>query len=345
MSQIPRRTPRRRLERKTSGHPGDASAQIDGQGQGAQPGGAAGEAARPEDDLSLQSAEKDHTLREGAGRRWRHAPRPPAVKASYAPDTSKLLVWGALFLVAVVIAGVFFLFKDRKPIEMEAAAYVKANSGPVAPVAPVPAASPAKSAPKGPDPAGKPAPSFNVNNPANRACFHAFLRFMHWAYGEGVESSGEVLSEKFQNEVSLSAVDDPDVREIHAQSLSFFRLGKERPMRLLLSSHMTADGPHGQARYEGDGTIGQLNQINQRIGELTSKARPRYGVPEFVKSPPPEGGERPRLHLDTEPGQPTDGPPGTESRAPAGGPPGQAPGSGSPPQERGGPPEPNKPME
>ena len=255
--------------------------------------------AKPRDELTLQSNA------EGTAKRKRHRPKrlpqPVSGKPLDIGDTSRFLALGLAAVVVAVLAGVYYLYRSSKSVDLQIRTYKD----------PDPALStPGDSAPKAGEsaPAKKAAPAFQVNNPANRAGFHAFLHYMDWAYSAGVEWKSEPLRAKFVAEFSLAGVDDPEVREIHAQVLEFLRAGGSEPFSPKQGGEMIVQGPHGQGQLGSGPNHEKLKQINLRLKELTSKARQRYGEPAIKQAPDPAPEDRPRLA----PGPAPDGLPAPE---------------------------------
>ncbi|MFH0938604.1 MAG: hypothetical protein V1899_04885 [Planctomycetota bacterium] len=119
-----------------------------------------------------------------------------------------------------------------------------------------------------------------ISNPANRECLHGFLNFMAWTYSEaGIKLNGTQIAAKFQTEVPVNLVNDPQVREIHALTLESFNLAKNHPQGRLDSSGFIANAPVGQSILISNERMQQWRKLIMRIKVLSHTACQRYGDP------------------------------------------------------------------
>lgn len=232
---------------------------------------------REDDGLSLQPLHSDEEQKAQV-RRNRHRRMPDPVaggKALDIGDTSKLLVYAGILVVATVLVTLWVIFKPE---------------GKPAPSTPGPVASP--DATKAPTPlagaqkatAASPAPVDYTANPANKACYFAYGKFMSWAFAEAMEGTSEELTEKFKKDVSVKGVTDPDLVELCSQALEFFRIATPKPLRSAFGGQIRVDDSRGHGTDNATGAQ-QIKAINLNMRLLNRKALQRYGQPDLYQAP------------------------------------------------------------
>jgi len=224
-------------------------------------------------------------------------------------DTSRLLVYAGIFVVIVILATLYMLFKpDSAPVKIatstasartvkdEPPAAAPATRTPEAPksintTAPttpkVETVTPAKPASESPKAAPAPAPAL-TDNAANKSAYFGYARFMAWAYSKGLELPGKALADKFKNEVSLKGVNDPDVTALYNESMEMFRACGDQTLRNS-GEQVRIDGPAGRASLEMSDTAKKVREANINMRVLNRKLEARYGKPEIpdFEAPPP----------------------------------------------------------
>jgi hypothetical protein len=174
-------------------------------------------------------------------------------------DTSKLLIIAWCVMGAVVAISVYLLLVHSSNSDQETR-----NATP-APVAAPPKAVPPKVDPKD---------AHLQSNPGNRAAAEAYFKFGKWAYTEATDWDGPRLTERFNTDVSLNNVDDPDIRELCKLQLENFALVKDHPLRPFES----VGGAGIETKRGTDSANIQSYKTNEnKIKALTLAIRNRYG--------------------------------------------------------------------
>lgn len=267
---------------------------ADGAASDAQPGDGdtgANPPAEEDDELALQITEE-------AAPRAPHHPRAIRTAADHIEakpmqigDPTSLLVWAAGAVVISIIISAYFLFRPAgtlpppereraKKSEKKSVSGSRKSSG-KSESSKKSSASKTKPKPISPEKKKKLDKEEALKaNTANQTSFHCYYAFMEWAYDKGMELNGEQLATRFKGKVSLSGVDDPDVRNLHGRVLELCADFKERPLNVAFVSSTDITGPHGHMKKSAVERRKKHKLAVMRIRGIAKKLLKRYGKPE-----------------------------------------------------------------
>ncbi|MCZ7648724.1 MAG: hypothetical protein M5U26_26280 [Planctomycetota bacterium] len=218
-------------------------------------------------------------------------------------DTSNLIPIAGLAAVVIIVVGCYFAFKPapppKPPAQREAqespAAQSESPGAQSKPAAVKPSTSGAKATK--PTPASKTAASVNTSNPSNREAFHNYMRWIAWAYRDGLNLNEEVLTPKFRETVTLRGVDDPQMLDLHAKMLQNLKI---YPLAPLVPTGTLDFGPGGVTKGHEDDPKTRREKLNLAVAmrRLVTTLKERYGVPVIDNPAEPEKTAAPAVPED-----------------------------------------------
>ena len=215
----------------------------------------------PNDELALQEMPEVNYPGEAFKRPRKKAPVQNTGTSLDIHDTSKMLVVAWCVMGAVIAISVYLLLVHSSNSDEETR---KANA----------AEAPKPAAPKAP-PKEDPKDARLKANPANRTAAEAYFKFGKWAYSEAADWDGAKLSERFNSDVPLGNVDDPDIRELCRMQLENFALVKDHPLRPFES---VAGGSIDVQQGTQPANVQKYKLNDNKMSALTLALRTRYGL-------------------------------------------------------------------
>jgi len=187
-------------------------------------------------------------------------------------DTSNLLVYAGIAVVVCVIGGVLWLILSNRPdktanVDPTATPAANAPSSPGAPTSP------------GNTPASPGTPKVDYTaNPANKAAFHAMMKFTDWAMINALEMKAPELIKKFQSAVPMAGVTDPEVKDLYNKLIEFFTAGGDHPLNAIAGSEVQIDNS-GRGGIKADANGEKQKALMLKLYPVKKAVSQRYGPP------------------------------------------------------------------